>query len=154
MDWPDFKPELWTTILNSTLPTQENNRDQPSSNVRILASDRDAGAIQTSISNAERACVAQYIEFSQRSLSAVEPEGKGWLITNPPYGIRVSENKDLRNLYAQLGNILQSKCRGWHFAVMCSDLGLLHQLKLPQDTTLSLVNGGIPVRVARGTISE
>jgi putative N6-adenine-specific DNA methylase len=150
MNWPDFQADLWSAILNASQPMQPNDPKA----VNIFASDRDAGAIKVATGNAERAGVSQYIEFSLRAVSAIQPQGKGWLITNPPYGIRVSENKDLRNLYAQLGNVMRQKCQGWHFSIMCSDLVLLHQLGLPLETHLSLVNGGIPVRVARGIVTE
>jgi putative N6-adenine-specific DNA methylase len=102
--------------------------------------------------NAERAGVADCIEFSCRAISAIEPSGIGWVVTNPPYGVRVSAHKDLRNLYAQFGNILRQKCPGWYFTVLCSDLQLLGNLGLPLETSLSLVNGGLPVKLARGIV--
>lgn len=148
MDWPDFKADLWVSIREASQLAQTS----PRGDVKIFASDRDAGAIKVATCNAERAGVSHCIEFSERAVSAIQPYGKGWLITNPPYGVRISDNKDLRNLYAQLGNVLRQKCPGWHFTIMCSDITLLHQLKLHIDTNLSLVNGGIPVRVARGTV--
>jgi putative N6-adenine-specific DNA methylase len=152
MNWPDFQPEHWTKIINSLSPQTGNDHSGHSGDVKIFASDRDAGAIQIAISNAERAGVSQHIEFTQRSVSAIDPGGKGWLVTNPPYGVRVSENKDLRNLYAQLGNTMRFKCQGWVFAILCNDLALLRQLNLHLDTSLPLVNGGILVRIARGTV--
>jgi putative N6-adenine-specific DNA methylase len=150
MDWPGFQPELWSATLNPSELEPRGSRTE----VKFNASDRDEGAIQIAISNAQRAGVAQYIDFSSRSVSDIQPEGKGWLITNPPYGIRINQNKDLRNLYAQFGNILRSKCQGWNFSIMCNDMTLLRQLQLPLDAQLSLVNGGIPVRVARGSVPE
>ncbi len=152
MDWPNFQDKLWSDIVS-------NQQLVPfgtplASGHQIFASDRDAGAIRIAKCNAERAGVAQYIEFSQCSVSAIEPVGKGWIVTNPPYGIRVHENKDLRNLYAQLGNVMRSKCSGWQFAIMCNDQSLLHQLKIPLDTSLSLLNGGISVRVGRGAVQS
>ncbi len=152
MDWPDYNPHLLSSIRSVPLHKPAGGIPGKPNDIKIIASDRDAGAIRTAQSNAERAGVAPYIEFSQRTVSAVDPIGKGWIITNPPYGVRVGENKDLRNLYAQFGNVMRSRFPGWHFAVMCSDLLLLHQLKLPLDTSISLINGGIPVRVGRGMV--
>ena len=120
----------------------------------LLASDRDAGAIQMAQANAERASVAEWIKFSCQAISAIEPGQveEGWVVTNPPYGLRVSASKDLRNLYAQFGKVLQAKCPGWRIAILCNDLQLLHQTGLRLDTSLSLVNGGVPVKLARGII--
>jgi len=74
------------------------------------------------------------------------------VVTNPPYGLRVSANQDLRNLYAQLGNVLRARCPGWQVAILCSDLKLLGQTRLNLDTTFSSVNGGVGVRMGRGQV--
>jgi putative N6-adenine-specific DNA methylase len=146
MDWPDFDSSLWGSILSES---QTHVRD---CELHISGSDRDAGAIKISQSNAMRAGVSNCIEFSHRAVSAIEPVGIGWVVTNPPYGVRTRSNKDLRDLYAQFGNTLRLKCPGWHIAVLCADFQLLGNIGLKLDTGLTLVNGGIPVRVARGTV--
>lgn len=146
MNWPGFTQALWQTLLaESQAPT-------PESPPKISASDRDAGAIQISLSNAGRAGVAELIDFSHRAISAIEPAGTGWVVTNPPYGLRVSSSHDLRNLYAQLGKVLRQKCPGWHVAILCSDLRLLHQTGLKLDTSISWINGGVPVKLGRGIV--
>jgi len=148
MDWPGFDPLQWKNLLADSQPKIR------SSIPKIIASDRDAGAVEMAQANAERAGVADQIEFSCRAVSAIEPTGAGWVVTNPPYGLRVSANKDLRNLYAQLGNVLRAKCPGWKAAILCSDLQLLGQTGLQLDTSLSLVNGGVAVKLARGVVES
>ena len=121
--------------------------------VTILASDRDAGAIKMARENAERAGVADWIEFKCQAVSSITPPpGPGWVVTNPPYGLRISEGKDLRNLYAQFGNVLRLHCPAWQVAVLCNDPILLGQMRMELDTSLGFVNGGIAVRVARGKV--
>ena len=103
--------------------------------------------------NAGRMGVEQVIEFSCRAVSAIEPVGTGWVVTNPPYGLRVSANKDLRNLYAQFGKVLKSKCPQWQVAILCNDLQLSAAAPgYSSIRALSLVNGGITVRLARGIV--
>jgi putative N6-adenine-specific DNA methylase len=119
----------------------------------IQASDRDAGAIKSAQANAERAGVSEYIDFQCQAVSSIQPSsGTGWVVTNPPYGLRLSEGRDLRNLYAQFGNVLRQKCPGWNVSVLCSDPALLGQMHFKLDTSLALVNGGIHVRLGRGII--
>ncbi len=148
MDWPGYKTENWQALLDEAY-RQSRERPKPAP---ILASDRDTGAIEMAQANAARAGVSETIEFSCRAVSAIEPVGMGWVITNPPYGLRVSADKDLRNLYAQFGKVLKTKCPGWHLAMLYNDLQLLGQLELKLDASLSWVNGGVPVRLARGVI--
>jgi putative N6-adenine-specific DNA methylase len=152
MDWPGFDSQKWADIRNESAPIAHSSFSiHPS----ILASDRDAGAIKMAHANAERAGVSDTIEFKCQAVSSITPPaGPGWVVTNPPYGVRVSEGKDLRNLYAQFGNVLRRQCPGWNVAVLCNDPVLLGQMQVKLDTSLGFVNGGIGVRVARGNISH
>ena len=148
MDWPGFDKPLWQSILSQTSP-------RPESHPLIQASDRDAGAIKSAQANAERAGVAEFIDFQCQAVSSIQPpSGAGWVVTNPPYGLRLSEGKDLRNLYAQFGNVLRQKCLGWEVSVLCSDSALLGQMHIKLDTSLALVNGGIRVRLGRGIVRD
>jgi putative N6-adenine-specific DNA methylase len=147
MDWPGYKDGLWQATAKAwhraetALPP-------------ILACDRDAGAVKMAQANAERAGVAEFIDFKCQAISYLAPPStKGWVVTNPPYGMRVSAGRDLRDLYAQFGNVLRAQCPGWNLAVLSSDPILLGQLRFDLDTSLSLVNGGIRVRLARGSIA-
>jgi putative N6-adenine-specific DNA methylase len=146
MDWPNYDEKLWLSIKD--IPPLS-----PARSFSIHASDRDAGAIQMSRANAERAGVAESIEFKCQAVSAIDPpSGKGWVVTNPPYGLRVSGGKDLRNLYAQFGNVLRLHCPGWDLSILCSDAALLGQMHMELDTSLALYNGGISVRLGRGSV--
>jgi 23S rRNA G2445 N2-methylase RlmL len=105
--------------------------------------------------NAKRAGVADFIEFRCQAVSSITPPpGLGWVVTNPPYGVRVSEGKDLRNLYAQFGNVLLQNCPGWNLVVLCNDRVLLGQMQVKLDTSLALVNGGLRVMVGKGQVGR
>jgi putative N6-adenine-specific DNA methylase len=148
MDWPGFDEPLWQSIL-----AQGSSR--LSSSPLIQASDRDAGAIKSARANAQRAGVSDYIDFQCQAVSSIQPPSvRGWVVTNPPYGLRLDEGRDLRNLYAQFGNVLRLKCPGWNVSVLCSDSALLGQMRIKFDTSLALVNGGIRVRLGRGVVTN
>lgn len=145
MDWPNFDKKLWNSIHDQSSTV--------SGQLSIMASDRDAGAIRMAQANAERAGVAEHVQFENHAVSNIHPsKEKGWVVTNPPYGARVSKGADLRNLYAQFGNVLHKHCPGWQVAVLSSDPMLLGQMRLKLDTSLSLRNGGIKVKLARGKV--
>jgi 23S rRNA G2445 N2-methylase RlmL len=79
--------------------------------------------------NAYRARVADCIDFSCRSVSAIKPAGFGWVVTNPPYRV-VNPKSDLSNLYAEFGNVLRQKCLGWQVSALCNDYQLLGNIGL------------------------
>jgi putative N6-adenine-specific DNA methylase len=149
MDWPGYDPLRWQALLAEVQP-------RAASELPIIqASDRDAGAVKMAQANAERAGVAGCIQFACRAVSAIQPPaGPGWVVTNPPYGLRVSEGKDLRNLYAQTGNVMKRSCPGWQVAILCSEKKLLAQTGLNLELSMGMVNGGLKVWLWRGKVSE
>ena len=148
MDWPGFDRAAWPKLVAEKSAA-------PAVAPRIMASDRDAGAVRAARENAERAGVAGLIEFSCRAVSAIEPApAPGWLVCNPPYGVRLRGKNDLRDLYAQLGKVLRAKCAGWRAALLCGDKRLLAGAGLGFETRLSTLNGGLKVSLECGTIPQ
>jgi len=147
MDWPHFDSTFWDALLADA------GKAIVSEIPKIIGSDRDAGAIRAAQANAERAGVAGSIEFSGRAISAIDPpSGPGWVVTNPPYGKRVSQTKDLRNLYAQFGNVMRAKCRGWHVTMICDRVQLIRNTGLDFDQGIPTMNGGLKVRLVRSLV--
>jgi putative N6-adenine-specific DNA methylase len=144
MDWPTFDRGRWKEILDKARGAVTQSSE------RIRGSDRDAGAIEAAARNADRAGVGDTVQFGVKSISGSLAEledvatGVGWILTNPPYGIRIGESEDLRDLYARLGLALKSK-RGWRGGILTSDLALVRQTRLPLLPRFSTRNGGIPV---------
>lgn len=118
----------------------------PASPVPLAGSDRDEGAIQASLANAERAGVAADISFSLRSFSEVRPPQNSHLVTNPPYGIRVSEGTDLRNLFASLGRLARDRT-DLTISWLCSENEWMRATGYSWHTKNSFSNGGIGVKV-------
>ncbi len=72
--------------------------------VDIQGYDIDGDIVKAARANAELAGVDHLIHFQQRPVSALShPKKYGFLITNPPYGERIEEKKNLPALYTQLG---------------------------------------------------
>jgi putative N6-adenine-specific DNA methylase len=152
-----FAMERWPTVapsLGERVRAELAERAKPRAEAEIVGSDRDAGAIAAASSNAERAGVSEDIAVAVRSLSAaVFPDAvRGWIVTNPPYGVRVGEADRVRDLWAQLGNVLRDGARGWRLALLSPDMALERQLRLPLRAVASISNGGIPVRIMIGDV--
>ncbi|MBL8046265.1 MAG: class I SAM-dependent RNA methyltransferase, partial [Anaerolineales bacterium] len=143
-DWP-----IWSGVKNKMPVGAVRERPLPA----IFAYDRDAGAIEAAHANAERAGVASHITFVAQAVSHLQPPPgpPGLILTNPPYGVRVSEREDVRNLYAAFGKILRERFTGWRVAFLCSDDSLAHATDLPlnPNQATALVNGGLRVKLWR-----
>jgi putative N6-adenine-specific DNA methylase len=148
MGWQGFDEPAWERLMR-----QARERVLPHAPVPILGSDRDAGAVAASMANAERAGVAGDIEWRRSAISAMAPPpGRGWIVTNPPYGLRVGERRDLRDLYAQLGNVARRCCPGWEVAFLAAHPELERQTGLAQAVRFTTENGGIRVRLVQGSV--
>src|SRR5690606_32804920 len=120
-DWPSFDPERWErTVRDARSGIRE-------ADVTIRGSDRDEGAIRAARDNAGRAGLVGLVglEMEVAPLTrAMPPAGEGWLLTNPPYGLRVGERKRLRDLYSAFGNWARSRLAGWSIGMLAPDLEL------------------------------
>ena len=142
--WPVFNATVWESLMASA-------KDQIVSNSPALFGyDRDSGAIESAKSNSASAGQMNSIHFSAQAISFLQPStSPGWIVTNPPYGVRVKENHDLRDLYSRFGSILKEKFPGWNVIVLSSDEKLLANMNLDTpNKKISLDNGGIPVILA------
>ena len=148
MEWPSFAKPTWDTLQEQASNTALSRSPMP-----IIASDRDAGAVAAAEGNAERAGVGGDVEVRRHALSAIEmPRGAGHLATNPPYGVRVGDTRDLKDLYAALGQVARAKARGWTVALLAADRMLAGRAGLPLRQVLRTTNGGIPVELLAGVV--
>ena len=150
--WPDFDAPLWRSI-------REDARSAilPETPAPLSGSDENAGALRASRENAERAGVATDIALERadaESLGARESQGPGWVVCNPPYGVRVggADMRALRGLYLHFGNALRAGFRGWKVALVSGSPALDRLLRLPLAPALTLLNGGVRVRLMLGRV--
>jgi putative N6-adenine-specific DNA methylase len=141
--WPDFDPALWERVVGDALSGVRTAHPAP-----IAGSDRDAGAIDAARANAVRAGVEGSIDWRVRPLSALEAPGPGgWLVANPPYGVRVGERGPLRDLYASIGHAFRQRLDGGSLALLTADRMLEGHVGVPLRERFATSNGGIPVRL-------
>lgn len=74
----------------------------------IQGYDIDGEIIKAARANARMAGVEQLIHFQQRPVSELShPKKYGFVITNPPYGERLEEKKNLPALYKEMGDVFR-----------------------------------------------
>jgi putative N6-adenine-specific DNA methylase len=130
---------------------REANSGRPSP-VRFFGSDRDAGAIDMSRANAERAGVADLIDFRQCTISDVvaPDEPPGLVMVNPPYGTRLGDKRKLLPLYRALGQTLTTRFAGWRVGMITSETSLARATGLPfLPATAPVPHGGLRVTLFR-----
>lgn len=72
--------------------------------MNIQGYDLDPEIVKCAMANAREAGVDKYIHFQARDVKDLSnPKHYGFIITNPPYGERLEEKKDLPELYKTIG---------------------------------------------------
>ena len=148
MDWPGFDPVVWQASCwrwppRRNCPPRRRSSWPPTATPARSASPRPTPSAPGCWRISSFAC---------RAVSAIEPPpGPGWVVTNPPYGVRVSAAHDLRNLYAQFGNVLRAPAPAGRWAC-CVRMILVGHTRLRFQRSLALVNGGIRVRLYIGAV--
>jgi putative N6-adenine-specific DNA methylase len=149
--WPEFKPAVWEYVRGEAATLILDRAP-----AAIVAADRDAGAIEATLSNAERAGVTGDLSVQRAALTTTlaDPDvaalGPGLVLTNPPFGVRVGESGRLRDLYASLGNALRGALAGWSLGFVTSDPALAAATGVPLETTLDTTTGGLRIRLYTG----
>lgn len=140
--WPAWNEPHWKEMIESA-----DARSLARVSAPIHAGDRDAGAIAAIGANADRAGVTGDLSITRGAVSNLEPpEGTGALISNPPYGVRVGDQGELRDLYARLGQIVKQRLAGWRITLLVPAFPLERQIKLDWEELFRTKNGGLPVR--------
>ena len=99
-DWKHLIPrKCWYDAMD-----EANDLVDLSVQTDIQGYDIDGDIIRAARANAKAAGVDELIHFQQRSVSGLShPKKYGFLITNPPYGERIEEKKNLPELYKTIG---------------------------------------------------
>ncbi|MBS5372515.1 class I SAM-dependent RNA methyltransferase [butyrate-producing bacterium] len=99
-DWKHLIPrKCWYDAMD-----EANDLVDLSVQTDIQGYDIDGDIVRAARANAKTAGVDELIHFQQRSVSDLShPKKYGFLITNPPYGERIEDKKNLPELYKTIG---------------------------------------------------
>ena len=91
---------------------------------KIFGSDIDPEAVELARNNARKAGVSHCVEFkvadAREFVSPIEG-ARGTIITNPPYGERLGELSEARELYKALGRHFEKNIPSWQMYIITSD---------------------------------
>ena len=110
---------------------------------RILASDINSRILVTARENAIKAGVENYIAFQKLDVLEFSSKKKyGCIISNPPYGERIGELKEVEKLYKNMGKVF-SELDSWSFFVITSHLDFQRVIGKRATKNRKLYNGRI-----------
>lgn len=112
--------------------------------VKIYASDIDEESLSLAKKNAENAGVEGDIEFSCENMLSLEAvDKKGAIITNPPYGERLSDESQVQRLYTLMGDVYRMRFPKWSLYLITSYEKFEEYFGKKSTKNRKLYNGGI-----------
>ncbi|GIO62600.1 THUMP domain-containing class I SAM-dependent RNA methyltransferase [Paenibacillus cineris] len=136
--WPAIPEELWSEAREEAFDAVQD--DQP---LQLTGSDIDPKAIEVAKAAAKSAGLAGEIDFQVLPASKAHPQGEyGCLITNPPYGERLSEKTEVEKLVRTLGHTA-NQLPTWSFFALSPTKQFEHYFGRKADKRRKLFNGRI-----------
>lgn len=113
-----------------------------------LGSDQDLRVLGMARRNAERAGVWDHVEVVASPVAQANPEREPTLlITNPPYGERLSNEADAMRLYQELGELIQRIMHGARAAIFTARPEWGQLIGIHSHRQYALFNGALPAKL-------
>jgi len=136
---PDFDAAVWNQV--KTAANSEIAADAPSN--LISGSDINADALKAVRANRAALPNGQNIKVRRADFRDLEGFSNTVIVTNPPYGIRLGNTREVENLLKEFGDFLKQKCTGSTAYVYYGDKTLAKKLGLKPDWKHELRAGGL-----------
>ncbi|MBE6047291.1 MAG: class I SAM-dependent RNA methyltransferase [Clostridium sp.] len=134
--WPTMPGYVFKQVREGAKRAEKRNKD-----IKLIGYDIDTWVLRTAENNAIKAGVKDYIEFQKRDFREFSNSKKyGFIITNPPYGERLSDKKEVEELYKIFGNY-KIQYDKWEFNVLTSYEGFEKPFARKSTKNRKLYNG-------------
>lgn len=132
--WKDFDPDLLQAIYEDDSQEREFHH-------HIYGYDLNVPAVEAAQKNARSAGVDDIVTVQQQDFRKfTRPEQKSLMVTNPPYGERLTP-PDLLNLYQTIGKTLKHEFSGNEAWVISSKQELFENIGLRPSFKVQIFNG-------------
>jgi 23S rRNA (guanine2445-N2)-methyltransferase / 23S rRNA (guanine2069-N7)-methyltransferase len=148
--WSQFNPELWQKTIIAAQQKREKSTNRH--RLQIIGSDMNPKAVNSAQSNLALAKLEDVVKIHIAAIDQVEQfnvnqigkPSEGLVIVNPPYSERLGEFDQVKQLYAELGNLLKQNFDGWKASVLSPDKSFGHSLGIRAKKIYKFNNASIP----------
>ena len=138
-----FDEKLWKKIEAEALQHMK-----PIQFLEIFGSDIDLRAVRVARHNLKVAGLEEVAKVMQSDFIKLEPPAsEGVLVTNPPYGQRIGEDEDLKEVYPAWAKHMKAYFGGWDTYFLTADLEMPKDMRLKPSKKTPLFNGALECRL-------
>jgi len=142
MKLANFDRAVWDRLVQEAMDAEKSDLE-----FRFYGYDIDRKAIAMANDNAKNAGVDHVIELKREPVATVAPPvERGIVVVNPPYGARIGDEDNLRDVYRDLGYTLKHRFKGWDAWILSGSKDLIADLKLKSTRKHFVFNGPIECR--------
>ena len=136
--WPGYDAAAWSALLE-----QARKAAKPRQKLILRGRDWDPATVAGAAENIASAGLEGRIEVELGEATDWQPRAgwNAWIVTNPPYGERVGQERGLDESYRRFGEFVRTRCGGFHLALLTSNPRLGEALALPGVKRRALLNG-------------
>ena len=122
----NYNESLWKKIESEAM-----NKMKPIEFLDIYGSDMDLRAVRVARHNLKVAGLEEVAKVMHSDFIKLEPPtAEGTLVTNPPYGQRIGEDEDLKEVYPVWAKHMKESFRGWNTYFLTADLEMPKDMRL------------------------
>ena len=138
-----FDETLWKKIETEAIAKMK-----PIEFLEIYGSDMDLRAVRVARHNLKVAGLEEVAKVMQSDFIKLEPpRSEGVLVTNPPYGKRLGEDEDLKEVYPVWAKHMKESFGGWDTYFLTADLEMPKDMRLKPSKKTPLFNGALECRL-------
>lgn len=151
--WKGHDTRLWSRLVDEAAMREDEaaSKEWPT----IVGYDADPEAVKAARANVKKAGLDDRIRIELAELAHLQSSAdKGLILTNLPFGERLSEQEEVSWLYRALGRLVRERFAGWRLAVFISNAELTDSFSLSWEEKYRLYNGPLPCRVLVTTVEK
>lgn len=153
LGWLQHDEPLWQELIEEAIEREKAGLEKKWP--VIIGYDADPVAVSSARKNITKAGLDEHVLIRQGELATLSPPShSGMVLSNLPYGERLSEKTVVTHLYRAFGRIMKKKFSGWNVGVFISNPELTDSFGLAWDKKDQLYNGAISCRLLSGAVPE
>jgi len=141
---PDFDVREWEAVK-----TAANEAIRPLPRGLVRGSDIAESSVEAARTNLMGLHHGGRIDVDLTDFRQLEPVENAVIVTNPPYGIRMGKDLNMKEFYKDLGRFLKEQCKGCTAYVYFGDPGFIKHVPLAPSWKKNLEIGGLDGKLVK-----
>jgi putative N6-adenine-specific DNA methylase len=141
---PEFSKEIWQEVRKDA---DSKIIDLPSG--LIMGNDQDPRAIEATRANLTVLGIDNQVQLTTKDLRTIPDLSGTTILTNPPYGIRLGKEEELKKFYKDIGDFLKQHCLDTTAYIYCGNRELIKSIGLRTSFKKAIKSGGLDGRLIK-----